>query len=189
MEVEFPLVGDHRLFENYLLGLYRRTIFHTYITQQGYICLQSPKVNHSRYPARKSEMITFEALYFIDNRLEWKDDVILFESFALSSERFKIRAEVRPIVENLNDYFIELLQSIEKDYDVSILERNKEPTLDKPHSRSRLTENDIEHRRQIVAKANKLRTQNPSLKWKIIAKELDVPERTLRDWRHNPRYQ
>lgn len=49
---------------------------------------------------------------------------------------------------------------------------------------------DISYRRKIVRKANEIyRTRKPRPKWVAIADELEVPERTLRDWRHNPVYQ
>ncbi len=48
---------------------------------------------------------------------------------------------------------------------------------------------DRESRRAVVRKANELRLADPKRQWKEIAKELDLPERTLREWRHNPHYQ
>jgi hypothetical protein len=60
----------------------------------------------------------------------------------------------------------------------------------KPDKR-KLSKDDIAHRRRIVAKAVKMRKRHPAMTWKAIAdhKEIDVSERTLRDWRHNPTYQ
>lgn len=55
--------------------------------------------------------------------------------------------------------------------------------------RYRLTKEDIEHRKNIVLQARVLRAENPYKLWAEIANELDIPERTLRDWRHNPLYQ
>lgn len=46
-----------------------------------------------------------------------------------------------------------------------------------------------ESRRKLVARANEMRLADPKRPWADIAKELDLPERTLRDWRHNPHYQ
>jgi hypothetical protein len=60
----------------------------------------------------------------------------------------------------------------------------------KPDKR-KLSKDDIALRRKIVAKAEKMRKRYPAMTWKAIAdhKEIDTPERTLRDWRHNPTYQ
>ena len=44
-------------------------------------------------------------------------------------------------------------------------------------------------RKEIVRQANKLRIEDPQKTWKAISREIGIPERTLRDWRHNPKYQ
>jgi hypothetical protein len=54
--------------------------------------------------------------------------------------------------------------------------------------RYRLTEEDIKSRKQTVKRATKLRRESNNRKlWKQIAEELDIPERTLRYWRHDYR--
>jgi len=54
----------------------------------------------------------------------------------------------------------------------------------------RLTEEEIARRKELVATAELLRREKaPPKKWIEIAKALDISERTLRDWRHNPMYQ
>lgn len=60
--------------------------------------------------------------------------------------------------------------------------------IEKQKGRYRLTEDEIKQRKNIVNKAEEMRSNTPGIKWKAIALELDVPERTLRDWRHNPTY-
>ena len=42
-------------------------------------------------------------------------------------------------------------------------------------------------RKGIVAEAKRMKS--PTTTWKEIASKLEVPERTLRDWRHNTKYQ
>jgi hypothetical protein len=55
----------------------------------------------------------------------------------------------------------------------------------KQRGRYRLTQDEINRRKEIVKKAEKLfKTTTPKITWKQIAVDLDVPERTLRDWRH-----
>jgi hypothetical protein len=54
--------------------------------------------------------------------------------------------------------------------------------------RYRLTPEEIKVRKKQVSEAKKLKKLDPSLGWKEIAKTLGVPERTLRDRRHNPLY-
>jgi hypothetical protein len=54
--------------------------------------------------------------------------------------------------------------------------------------RYRLTKDEIDNRRKIRKKAEKIKRKNPEKYWKEIANELEIPERTLRDWRHNPIY-
>jgi hypothetical protein len=54
--------------------------------------------------------------------------------------------------------------------------------------RYRLTPEEIKVRTKQVREAKKLKKSDPSLGWKEIARTLGVPERTLRDWRHNPLY-
>jgi hypothetical protein len=55
--------------------------------------------------------------------------------------------------------------------------------------RYRLTKDEIKRRKKIVKDAERIfRESNPKKTWKQIAYELDIPERTLRDWRHNPQY-
>jgi hypothetical protein len=66
------------------------------------------------------------------------------------------------------------------------------PTSEKPKQigRYRLTEDEVKRRKKIVKDANRfMRESNYVKTWKQIAIELDIPERTLRDWRHNPIYQ
>ena len=48
---------------------------------------------------------------------------------------------------------------------------------------------EAEQRKKMVAEAIRLRNESPRMAWKEIAKTLDIPERTLREWRHNPHYQ
>jgi len=63
------------------------------------------------------------------------------------------------------------------------------PTEKQKHkAHYRLTKDDIRYRKNIVKKAEALRKENPKLLWQKIADEVGVPERTLRDWRHNPIY-
>ncbi len=58
----------------------------------------------------------------------------------------------------------------------------------KPDNR-RLSDEDVNYRRGIVAAANQWRQANPRMTWRQIAQNIGEPERTLRDWRHNPLYQ
>jgi hypothetical protein len=62
--------------------------------------------------------------------------------------------------------------------------REKEKS-NKPKTPYRLTKDDIKYRKQKVKEAKIMRAEDPSRVWKDIAKELGIPERTLRDWRHN----
>ena len=58
----------------------------------------------------------------------------------------------------------------------------------KQKGRYRLTDDQIKLRRKIVRDAIKRKQESPLKTWKEVARELDIPERTLRDWRHNPIY-
>lgn len=63
------------------------------------------------------------------------------------------------------------------------------PERPKQKGRYRLTPEEIKRRKRIVKEAIRLFNQaDPKKTWKQIAYELDIPERTLRDWRHNPQY-
>lgn len=69
------------------------------------------------------------------------------------------------------------------------LDKTSSNAIDKGRKASnRLTETNIVYRREIVAKANQLRQDNPNMKWKEIAHELSISESTLRKWRRNSRY-
>lgn len=75
----------------------------------------------------------------------------------------------------------------------SSLRKEMEPSkkLDKPKQkgRYRLTKSEIKTRRKIVSEAERIyKESSPKKTWKQVAYELDIPERTLRDWRHNPIY-
>lgn len=59
------------------------------------------------------------------------------------------------------------------------------PPTPKKRGRYRLTDEEIARRQEIVKQAEQLKASDPRKKWKEIAYELDIPERTLRDWRHN----
>lgn len=50
-------------------------------------------------------------------------------------------------------------------------------------------QSEIEGRKLKVKEANQMRIANPRLTWKEIAKSLQMPERTLREWRKDKRYQ
>lgn len=63
-------------------------------------------------------------------------------------------------------------------------EKGKVKKKVKPKGRSRLTREDIKKRKEIVKKANKMKKENPQLYWKQIAVALDIPEKTLRHYRH-----
>ena len=64
------------------------------------------------------------------------------------------------------------------------------PSKPKQKGRYRLTQNEIRGRKKIVKEAEKVFKESvPKKTWKQIADEFDIPERTLRDWRHNPIYQ
>jgi len=59
----------------------------------------------------------------------------------------------------------------------------------KQKGRYRLTPDEIKRRKKIVKEAERIfKSSDPKKTWKQIANELDIPERTLRDWRHNPQY-
>ncbi len=63
------------------------------------------------------------------------------------------------------------------------------PEKPKQAGRYRLTHDEIKRRKKIVKDAERIfRESNPRKTWKQIAYELEIPERTLRDWRHNPQY-
>ena len=77
----------------------------------------------------------------------------------------------------------------EKSLDTPIFEAVAKPEKPKQKGRYRLTQDQIKQRKKIVKDANRIfRASNPKKTWKEIAYELDIPERTLRDWRHNPLY-
>jgi hypothetical protein len=57
---------------------------------------------------------------------------------------------------------------------------------EKQKGRYRLTKDEIKTRKKVVKEAERLRRESDNKKtWKQIANELDIPERTLRAWRHN----
>lgn len=60
----------------------------------------------------------------------------------------------------------------------------KQPPNPKQNGRYRLTLKEVKSRKEIVKKANKMKKENPLMYWKQIAIELDIPERTLRYYRH-----
>lgn len=67
--------------------------------------------------------------------------------------------------------------------------RAEKPEKPKQKGRYRLTKDDIKRRKKIVKDAKRIfKESNPKKTWKQIAYELGIPERTLRDWRHNPEY-
>jgi hypothetical protein len=55
----------------------------------------------------------------------------------------------------------------------------------KRRGRLKLSKDEISFRRQKVKEAEGMRKKDPQRPWKDIARELGIPERTLRDWRHN----
>jgi hypothetical protein len=59
----------------------------------------------------------------------------------------------------------------------------------KQKGRYRLTEDDINYRKNKVKKANQMKKDDITRKWKDIARELEIPDRTLRGWRHDPTLQ
>ncbi len=62
-------------------------------------------------------------------------------------------------------------------------------SADNGQSKNKLTDEDTTYRRGIVQSANQMRKETPGRGWVSIARDLGIPERTLRDWRHNPTYQ
>lgn len=71
---------------------------------------------------------------------------------------------------------------------VSSFDEKEKSEKTKQKGRYRLTPEEIKNRKEIVKKAKKIKKDNPSKLWKQIATELEIPERTLRDYRHNPIY-
>lgn len=63
-----------------------------------------------------------------------------------------------------------------------------EAVMAKQQGRYRLTVDDITYRKEIVKKAEEIH-RDTGKSWKLIARQLGIPERTLRDYRHNPLYQ
>jgi len=55
----------------------------------------------------------------------------------------------------------------------------------KQKGRYRLTQAEIHRRRKKVKEVEKIKRDFPEKTWKQIASEQDIPERTLRAWRHN----
>lgn len=89
----------------------------------------------------------------------------------------------------LHDWFKLVLLHFQQDFhEVPSFFEKKDEKQEKSEihkGRYRLTEDDNIYRHEIVEKANKIRSDNPLKTWREIAREIDKPERTLRDWRHN----
>jgi hypothetical protein len=84
-----------------------------------------------------------------------------------------------------------LLENLKNDLVTQSVAQVKSEQLEKHNQkgRYRLTEYEIKRRKKIVKDAIRIfKKSNPKKTWKQIAYELDIPERTLRDWRHNPQY-
>jgi hypothetical protein len=58
------------------------------------------------------------------------------------------------------------------------------PEKPKQKGRKKLSRDEAKKRMEIVEKAKKMKKENPLMYWKEIATGLDIPEKTLRDWRH-----
>jgi hypothetical protein len=63
-----------------------------------------------------------------------------------------------------------------------------EPEAPKQKGRYRLTDNEIKERKKVIQIAMRLKRESTGKTWKEVAVEMGIPERTLRDWRHNPLY-
>lgn len=84
-----------------------------------------------------------------------------------------------------------LLENWKNEYAPTGAVRENKAQLEKPRQkgRYRLTQDEIRQRKKIVKEAKRIfKESDPKKTWKQIAYELDIPERTLRDWRHNPQY-
>ncbi len=89
----------------------------------------------------------------------------------------------------LAEYFSKFLNEFIGDWPEAIPQNNKtNPPIEKQKGRYRLTDDEINYRKDKVSEANKIKKESPDLYWKEIAKRMDIRERTLRDWRHNPIY-
>jgi hypothetical protein len=59
------------------------------------------------------------------------------------------------------------------------------PHRDNEQDKNKFKQKEREHRGAVVRLAQELKEANPRMTWKEIAKSFDdMPERTLRDWRH-----
>ena len=107
---------------------------------------------------------------------------LLWEAIWVTIERAKGTAtpEFEEGIQRLAEYHRQQIQAIP-------------PKPEKPpkqKGRYRLTPEDIKQRKNIVRQANRIRRENPGCNWKWVAQQLDhMSDRTLRDWRHNPKYQ
>ena len=62
---------------------------------------------------------------------------------------------------------------------------SQKPEKPKQKGRYRLTKEEIKKRKKIVKEATRIKNESPFKTWQQVANEIDVPVRTLRDWRHN----
>ena len=118
----------------------------------------------------KSLRIPSDIIMIIEGCKKQFNTVLLNVSFM-----HRYRENVESILKDLKNAFPDVVQ-----VDAA------KPEKPKHKGRYRLTREDIKKRKEIVKDANERKKNNPRKTWKEIASEMDIPERTLRDYRHNP---
>lgn len=99
----------------------------------------------------------------------------IFQAWQVRADRLLIKIQYAP-------FYADIVQNVVSN---SGFEASKKI---RPTERRDLDEDEVNRRKEVVRKAEEIRKENPKLLWTKIAEDMDIPERTLRDWRHNPRY-
>jgi hypothetical protein len=124
-------------------------------------------------------------------RLWWGTVTIIEKTqgtfFTIGLERENISSYCKDNIEQQIDLKTGYTSQIDRLH-AEIRERFKEkpkPEEPKHKGRYRLTPDEIKFRNNKVKEAQKIKDKHPEKYWKQIALEIDVPERTLREWRHD----
>jgi hypothetical protein len=108
-----------------------------------------------------------------------------FQAWQIQFNRVLVKIDYSPF---LADTVINLLSCFKLEPPPESFSKPPHFEVRQQKGRGKLGKDEIQRRKKIVREAEKIKKENPDFLWEKIADDLGIPERTLRDWRHNPTY-
>jgi hypothetical protein len=138
-----------------------------------------------KFPTLKSALKKYDRLIPISDFFSPDQHAIIEQVLSLTIPEAKTLINAKPLVMEFKDQLLARNTQLNHKHGKV---QNDLPSKPKQKGRYRLKPSEIKFRKQRVKDANQMKKDNPQKQWKeidkIFADELNISDRTFRDWRH-----